>query len=129
MDTEILKIISLAIIGIVVISVIKNIKPEFTVYLVIATTVIIFALILDKLVLVFRFLNSIYSEVTYGRTFFPILMKVLAIAYITDFTAQLCRDAGEGAIASKTELAGKVLIFYISLPVLVTILDLINSVL
>lgn len=129
MDFDILKVISVAVIGIVLISIIKNMKPEFTVYIVIAASVIIFIMIADKLFTVFEFLRSIYSELTYGKTFFPVLMKVLAIAYITDFTSQLCRDAGESAIAVKTELAGKVIIFYISIPVLVTILDLINNIL
>ena len=63
----------------------------------------------------------------YGRTFFPVIIKVLAVAYVTDFTAQLCRDAGEGAIGSKVELAGKVIIFYLSMPVLTAILELIGT--
>ena len=41
----------------------------------------------------------------------------MAIAFLTDFTAQLCRDAGEQGIASGTEIAGKILILYVSLPV------------
>ena len=66
---------------------------------------------------------------TYGRSFFPVIIKVLAVAYITDFTAQLCRDSGENAIGSKVELAGKVMIFYLAMPVLSAILELISSLL
>ncbi len=94
-----------------------------------ATIVLIFFLTVDKLRVVFDFLNTIYSQITYGKTFFPILLKVLAVAYLTDFTAQLASDAGESAIGSKLELAGKIIIFYLSIPILVAILDLINSVL
>ena len=70
-----------------------------------------------------------YDSVAYGRTFFPVMIKVLAVAYITDLTAQLCKDAGEGAIGSKVELAGKVIIFAVSMPVLTAILEMISSLL
>ncbi|MFR8071682.1 MAG: SpoIIIAC/SpoIIIAD family protein, partial [Anaerovoracaceae bacterium] len=66
---------------------------------------------------------------TYGRTFFPVILKVLAVAYITDFTAQLCRDAGEASIGSKVELAGKIIIFYLAMPILTAILELIKTLL
>ena len=57
------------------------------------------------------------------------ILKVLAVAYITDFTAQLCRDAGEASIGSKVELAGKIIIFYLAMPILTAILELIKTLL
>ena len=77
----------------------------------------------------FEYFKSIYSELSIEQPFIPILFKVIIISYVTDFTAQLCRDAGEGAIAGKTELAGKVLILYLSLPILVSIIEIINGIL
>ena len=57
------------------------------------------------------------------------ILKGLAVAYITDFTAQLCRDAGEASIGSKVELAGKIIIFYLAMPILTAILELIKTLL
>lgn len=57
------------------------------------------------------------------------IIKVLAVAYITDFTAQLCKDAGENSVGSKVELAGKITIFYIAMPILTSILGLIKQLL
>mgnify|MGYP002546189748 CR=1 FL=1 len=128
MEADILRITAVAIVGVIVAGLIKEVKPEFTVYVVL-TVVIIFFLAASKLRVVFEFLSNIYANVTYGKTFFPILIKVLAVAYLTDFTSQLCKDAGESAIGSKLELAGKIIIFYLSIPILVAILELINSVL
>ena len=65
------------------------------IYIVLGTVMIIFLSVADRLAEIFGFLQGIYDNVTYGRTFFPVILKVLAVAYITDFTAQLCRDAGE----------------------------------
>jgi len=126
---EILKITGIALTGILLAGLLKSIKPDFVIYVVLTTVVLLFLLILEKLGYVFSFLESIYSGLSYGKTFFPILIKVLAVAYMTDFTSQLCKDAGEGAIASKVELAGKIIIFYLSIPILIAILELINSIL
>ena len=129
MEGDILKIVAIALTGVILAGIVKSVKKEFTVYIVLATIAVIFVFTLEKLATVFEFLKEIYSQITYGKTFFPILIKVLAVSYLTDFTAQLCKDAGEGAIATKLELAGKIVIFYLSIPILVSILDLINGIL
>ena len=126
---EILKIAAVALTGVILASVMKNVNKEITIYIILATVIILFLSIIDKLWEAFRFLEGIYDTVTYGRSFFPVIIKVLAVAYITDFTAQLCRDSGENAIGSKVELAGKVMIFYLAMPVLSAILELISSLL
>lgn len=126
---EILQITAIAIGGVIMAAVVKTFKPEFSIYVVLSVVLIIFLLALDQLTSVFQFLSTIYDNMTYGKDFFPIVVKVLAVAYLADFTAQLCRDAGEGAIGSKVELAGKIVIFYLSMPVLLSILDLIQSIL
>jgi len=56
-----------------------------------------------------------------------LILKIIAIAYIAEFGAQICTDAGESAIASKIELAGKVLILITSMPVLYGLVDLIKA--
>lgn len=126
---EILQIAGIAVSGVLIVSIIRIFKPEMAVYVVLATVMIILIFSLDQLTAVFQFLKTVYDEMTYGKDFFPILIKVLVVAYLSDFTAQLCKDAGEASIGSKVELAGKVIIFYISLPILVSILQLVNSIL
>ena len=86
-------------------------------------------MVIFKLTSVFEFLGEIYNQISYGKSFFPIILKVLAVAYIADFTAQICKDSGETAIASKVELAGKVMIFYLAIPVMVSVMELINKML
>lgn len=129
MDVEIFKIAAIGLIGVVLSSILKGDKPEFATYVIITTVMVIFIMILYKLSYAFEFLSEIYSHLSYGRNFFPIIIKVLAVAYIADFTAQICKDSGESAIAGKVELAGKVMIFYLAIPVIVAIMELINSIL
>jgi len=126
---EILKIAALALTGVIMAALMKSINKEISIYIILATVIILFLSVIDKLEEIFSFMESIYDNVTYGRTFFPIILKVLAVAYITDFTAQLCKDAGEGTIGAKVELAGKVIIFYLAMPILTAILELIGTLL
>ena len=126
---EILQIAGIAVSGMLMVSLIRTFKPEFAIYAVIATVIVILLLSVQQLTTVFQFLKSVYDEMTYGKEYFPIIIKVLVVAYLSDFTAQLCNDAGETSIGSKVELAGKIIIFYLSLPILVSILQLVNSIL
>ena len=126
---EILKIVTIALTGVILASLMKTVNKEASIYVISATAIIIFFSIIIKLTDVFSFIENIYNGITYGKEFFPIVLKILAIAYITDLTAQLCKDAGEGAIASKVELGGKVVIFYAAMPIMNAILDLIKTLL
>ena len=124
---EILQIAGIAVSGMIMVSLVRAIKPEYAIYVVIATVIVILILCVTQLTAVFQFLKSVYDDMSYGKEYFPIIIKVLVVAYLADFTAQLCNDAGETSIGSKVELAGKIIIFYLSLPILVSILELVNS--
>jgi stage III sporulation protein AD len=57
------------------------------------------------------------------------ILKIIGIAYIAEFGAQITKDAGQGAIASKIELGGKVLILSMAIPILTVIIETIISML
>lgn len=124
---DIFKICIIALCGVVLASLSKNYKPNMAIYIVIATVLIIFGYILSQLTSVFDFLFDVYGKLSYGQTYFPILLKVLAVAYVSDFVSQVCKDAGEASIGGKVELAGKVIIFYLAIPVMKSVLDIIES--
>ena len=123
---EILKIAAVALTGLMLATLLKSVNKEISIYIILATVIIIFLAVIERLEEVFAFIQTIYDKVPYGKTFFPVILKVLAVSYITDFTAQLCRDAGESAVASKVEMAGKVIIFCLAIPVLSAILKLVG---
>ncbi|NLP31021.1 MAG: stage III sporulation protein AD [Clostridiales bacterium] len=126
---DIVQIAAIALCGVVIASLIREYKPTMALYAVIATVLLIFGYILYQLSSVFNFLGSIYDQISYGKAFFPILIKVLAVAYIADFVAQVCKYAGETAIGSKVELAGKVIIFYLAIPVMMSVLETLTKLL
>ena len=66
---EILKIAAVALTGVILASVMKTVNKEITIYIILATVIILFLSIIDKLWEAFRFLEGIYDNVTYGRSF------------------------------------------------------------
>ena len=126
MDT-LLKICAVGIAALILISLIRTYKPEFTVEVTLCAGIVLLYFIIDSLKYGFDFIAEIYGELSYGREYFPIILKVLGIAYITEFAVAICQDAGEKSIASKIELAGKVAIFFAAIPVFTSLLDLLNS--
>lgn len=122
---DILQIIGLAIVATVIIAVIKAQRPELAIQISIAAGIIVFTMILGKITAVIELLNSYARKVDIDTIYLSTLLKIVGIAYITEFGAEVCKDAGEGAIASKVELAGKVVIIVLAVPIITSLLDLI----
>ena len=125
---DILQIIGLAIVATVIIAVLKVQRPEIAIQISIAAGIIVFAMILGKITAVIELLNSYADKVNIDTIYLSTLLKIIGIAYIAEFGAEVCKDAGEGAIASKVELAGKVVIIVLAVPIITSLLDLIISI-
>lgn len=126
---EILKIAALALCAVILIVLVKNYKPELGILTVMACSLLILYFLIDSLKYAFAYVANLYGSLETGKIYFPIILKVLAIAYITEFTSQLCKDAGESSIASKVELGGKIIIFCVAIPVFTSILNLVEQML
>lgn len=121
---DIMKIVMVGILAAVLAVLLKEEKPEIAVLISIVTGLVIFIFLISKLNSVMSVLKYFASKANIDVLYFSTILKVIAIAYITEFGAQICRDAGEGAIASKVELAGKVLIMVIAIPILAALMDI-----
>ncbi|MEI3502847.1 MAG: hypothetical protein V8Q42_03975 [Anaerovoracaceae bacterium] len=78
----------MAVTGCGLASLMKSVNKEMSIYRIIANGNPRSLSVAGTLTEIFDFLENIYSNVTYGRTFFPVIIKILAVAYITDFTSQ-----------------------------------------
>lgn len=123
----IIKICAVAVVGVIIVALIRNYKPEFTVEAVLCTSILLLFYILECLRYGFAFIDNFYSRLTYGHDYFPIIIKVLAIAYVTEFVFSLCEDAGEKSIGTKVEIAGKIAIFFAAIPIFTSLINLLDS--
>lgn len=124
---EILRICAIALAGLVIITLIKNYRPEFTVPVTITLSLLILWSAAESLKYIFAYMQTMYGQLGHGNEYFPVIIKVLSIAYITEFTASLCEDAGQKSIGTKVELAGKISVFFVAIPVFTSLLNLLGS--
>jgi stage III sporulation protein AD len=122
---EIFQIVAIGLIAAILSVLIKNEKPEIGMYISLVAGVIIFLFIITRLQSVIGILSQLANKINIDSTYLSIILKIVGIAYMAEFGAQVCKDAGEGVMASKIEFAGKVLIMVMAVPILVSLTDLI----
>ncbi len=126
---DIIKIIGIGLISLILIIIIKQYRPEFTIYISIIAGVLIIVLSLDKLTGIINILTTLSNKTGINSQYLGILLKITGIAILTEFAVSICNDAGESAIATKIDLGGKVIIISISIPIIVALLELIVKIL
>ena len=72
-------------------------------------------------------IRDVFEMAGIAESYISIIFKTLAICCITHITAELCRDSGEGAIASAAELWGRGAVLVLGLPVFRAFLQLIEK--
>lgn len=125
---DIVKIIGVGLIALIIIVVIRQYKPEFTMYVSIIAGAIILFLVLDKVTEIITLLTSLSKKTGINSEYLSILLKITGIAILTEFAVSICKDAGETAIASKVDLGGKVIIISMSIPIISALLEIIMKI-
>ena len=120
---EIIQIIGLGFIVTLLILVIKQQRPELAVQLGLTLSAIIFLMVLSKLNVVLDLFRDLAEKANISQVYLNTILKIIGIAYVTEFGAQVCRDAGEGAVAGKIEFAGKILVMVMAVPIIALVLD------
>ena len=126
MDSSILTICSIGLLGLCLSVMVRQFNKEISLLISfgISLTLVLFSV--QQIREIYIFLSSYISKISNGPQYVSILIKVIITAYAADFTSQLCRDAGETSIASKVELAGKLIICIITLPIIISVMELIS---
>jgi len=120
---EIWQIVGLALIVTVISVVLKQIRPEIAMQLSILASASIFILVMSKIKVIVDLLQNLADQANIGSYYLLIVLKIVGVAYLAEFGAQICKDAGEGALASKIELAAKVAVIALAIPIIVAITE------
>lgn len=126
---DIIKVILIAIIISISIVLVKQIKPEFTVFLLIGGSVIILGYIMNWFSPVLNSIQTIISKTGLNSTLFENIIKIVGIGYLTEFASNICLDSGNSSIADKVQLAGKTFILICSLPIITELIDIVAGLL
>jgi stage III sporulation protein AD len=120
---EIIQIVGLGLIVTILTLIIKEQKPMFAFLLAAFTGIMIFLFLIGKISSVIQVLEDIAQKSSINMVFLKTILKIIGVAYIAEFGAQIVRDAGQESIASKIELSGKVLIMVMAIPIISVIIE------
>lgn len=118
-----MQIVAFALIAAFLAVVLRERKPIFSMMIATVAGVLIFLRVAGYLSSILDFLADMTLRANISLIYLNTLLKIIGIAYIAEFGAQICRDAGESVIAGKVEFAGKLLIMVMALPLLAAVLE------
>lgn len=107
----------------------RGARPELALQLSLAGGALILLLVLRRLAGVVGVLLDLAGRAHLSGPYLEIILKVIAVSYLVGLGAQISRDAGERAVADKMELAGRILILAMALPIMVAVVDTVSGML
>lgn len=105
------------------IAVLRQLRPEIATVAVAVSGVLIFGYIAQGILPFLRFIKGVAAE-TGVESYFTLMLKALSVSLTCRMSADVCRDCGENSLANRVELAGKVGIVLISIPVVTQLFEI-----
>lgn len=120
---EIAQVVGLALITTIFLMILRQEKPVMAILLTMVFGIAIFTAMMDKLTSIIDVMKELTRQAGINNFFLVTILKIMGVAYLGEFAAVICQDAGEQAVAKKVEFATKIIIVVLVLPILVAILQ------
>lgn len=120
-----LSVFGIAIVGVVCITIFKEVKPTFALYVSIAASFILVGVIIVNAQSIINKFSTYLAGLKVNSELFYFLLKVIGISFIIEFVVDIVEECGAKSIANKVKVIGKIVITSMSLPILFDLLDLI----
>lgn len=120
---DIIQIVILSIIASILYIILKDINRSFAFFLIIITAIFIFLAIIKQISIVFNLIKSLGEKANIDDIYLTTILKIIGIAYITEIGASLTRDAGLSSVAANIELAGKIFILLLAVPIITAVIE------
>ncbi len=122
---ELIKVLIIGIIISIITVLLKQIKPEYSLICIIVGSIVLIVYILSGVSKIFNYFSQIVDKTGIDQNLFTTLLKIVGIGYLVEFSAGVCIDSGNNSIADKIVLAGKILIFTVSMPIITSLFNLV----
>lgn len=120
---DVLQLVGFAIVALVVLVAVRPQRPEVALMITIAAGAAILVAVLSKVQNIIMVITDLSERANIESPYLAVVLKVIGVAYLAGFAAEVCKDAGEGALASKVEVAGKIIILALAVPVMVALME------
>lgn len=126
----IVKVACVAIIAVFLCVIVRQYRAEYTLFIALGAGIIIWSMLSDTFSGAVESMRLMLSGTGVDSDYISIVFKALGICILTQIASDLCRDCGESALATKTELAGKIAILAVAMPMITSLaqisIELIN---
>lgn len=126
---ELIRVSFLGIAGVLLAIQFKSQKPEYGIYIGIGIGILIFAFCLRQMEAVLLQFQQIRNYLGGAESYLSILLRVIGITYICEFSSGICKDAGYQSVAGQIEILGKLAVMFAGLPILFTVIEQIQELL
>ncbi|WP_099158474.1 stage III sporulation protein AD [Virgibacillus ndiopensis] len=120
---DIIQIVVLGIVASILYIVLKDQNASFAFFLIVITGIIIFLAIIRQIGTIFQLIESLGEKANIDGMYMKTILKIIGIAYIAELGANITKDAGLEAVAAKIELAGKVFILLLAIPIITAVIE------
>ena len=126
---EVLKLVGIAIIVCIAAIICKQVRPEFSLYILVIGGVILLYYTLSSFTSIFVVLNKMITKTGIDSELFKIVFKIIGVGYLIEFGVGVCNDTGNNSIGDKLILGGKVMILLMSLPIISSLFEIVVGIL
>ena len=126
---DIIKIVGIGLITVIASMLVKPIKPEVSIIIGLCGGILILIQTINYVVDIIDAFSSIIDKTGLDTGLLKTLLKIIGVGYLTEFSANLCNDAGSSSVADKILFAGKIIILVMALPIVTSIIEIIVEIL
>jgi len=123
----ILQVVATGILCAVLALTVKKQRPEIALLITIASGVLLFVMVLPELAYAVGVFTQLGEMVDGGFRYVGLVLRVIGVAYMAELGASVCMDAGESAIAAKVDMAGRLIIMVMAMPIVIDIAGIITG--
>lgn len=119
----ILQIVVFGIIASILYITVKELNKPFAFMLLLIAGIAILLGIFQQIGDILRLIESLGKKANVDDMYIGTILKIIGIAYIVELGANVTKDAGLASVASKIELAGKIFILLLAIPIITAVIE------
>ena len=124
---EILKVVFIAVIGVIIFVYLKSVNSELSNLSLVATGVILLLSVIGYILEAVNLFANLSFNLGLEEGVFKIVIKIIVISYLIEFTENLCTDLNASGIGTKVSLCGKIVILVTAFPIIYNLLTVVTS--
>ncbi|MFS0751471.1 stage III sporulation protein AD [Oceanobacillus sp. 1P07AA] len=120
---DILQIVLLGVVAAILYILLKEINKSLAFFLILITAIIIFFSVIQQIQLIFETIRSLGNQANIQTLYLNTILKIIGISYIAEIGSHLTKDAGLDSVSKYIELAGKIFILLLAVPIITSVIE------